>query len=107
MAAAPSCPNDPPFARALQSVCTQQWQDAPEEERYNNLGAVAVLASPDWSTPEFTTFAAVKPRPASLPYYDYQVACDSGEEWGTGGGAAGWVVQPLACAMAVRLAVYV
>jgi hypothetical protein len=33
-------------------------------ERYNNLGAVAVLTAPDWATPAMRQFAAAHPRPS-------------------------------------------
>lgn len=33
------------------------------EERYANLGAVAILSAPDYATPDIQTFDAVKPRP--------------------------------------------
>lgn len=33
------------------------------EERFNNRGAYIVLRSPDFASPEFHTFEAIKPRP--------------------------------------------
>jgi hypothetical protein len=32
-------------------------------ERFNNLGAVAVLQAPDWATPVMKQYNAVQPRP--------------------------------------------
>lgn len=52
-------------------------EDAP---RYNNLAAVAVLAAPDWATPDMRQWAAAHPRPAAEPYYSLYVP-DSDEEW--------------------------
>ena len=43
---------------------------ADDEDRYNNLGAVAVLRGPAWDDPEWLQFAAVRscpPADASMP----------------------------------------
>ncbi|KAG0473872.1 hypothetical protein HPP92_015729 [Vanilla planifolia] len=50
------------------------------EDRYNNRGAYIVLHPPDFATPEFHVFEAIKPRPQVNPYYDFEVAIDSDEE---------------------------
>ncbi|XP_020599921.1 serine/threonine-protein phosphatase 7 isoform X2 [Phalaenopsis equestris] len=48
--------------------------------RYKNRGAYIVLQPPDFATPEFHTFEAVKPRPEVNPYYDFKEVIDSDEE---------------------------
>ena len=48
-------------------------QDEAAELRYNNLGAVAVLSSPNWSVPHFLQYEADLPRPAAKPYYDIDI----------------------------------
>lgn len=48
--------------------------------RYNNRGAYIVLQPPDFATPEFHTFEAVKPRPEVSAYYDFKEVIDSDEE---------------------------
>lgn len=50
------------------------------EERYNNRGAYIVLSPPDFATPVFHSFGAVKPRPAAHPFYDFEQVIDSDEE---------------------------
>ncbi|WVZ92221.1 hypothetical protein U9M48_038304 [Paspalum notatum var. saurae] len=50
------------------------------EERYNNCGAYIVLNPPDYATPVFHSFEAVKPRPAAHPFYDFEEVIDSDEE---------------------------
>jgi len=40
------------------------------KDRFNNLGAVAVLSHPDWSAPRMKQYEAVKPRPQAEPMYD-------------------------------------
>ncbi|THU57427.1 hypothetical protein C4D60_Mb03t03420 [Musa balbisiana] len=50
------------------------------KERYNNRGAYIVLQPPDFSTPFFHTFEAIKPRPQVSAYYDYEEVIDSDEE---------------------------
>ncbi|XP_031473742.1 serine/threonine-protein phosphatase 7 [Nymphaea colorata] len=50
------------------------------EERYNNMGAYIVLGPPDFSTPIFYSFDAVRPRPKVNAYYDYEDVIDSDEE---------------------------
>ncbi|XP_077210842.1 serine/threonine phosphatase 7 isoform X2 [Tasmannia lanceolata] len=50
------------------------------EERYNNRGAYIVLEPPDFSTPIFHSFEAIKPRPKVNSYYDYEHVIDSDEE---------------------------
>lgn len=50
------------------------------EDRYNNQGAYIVLSPPDYSTPIFHSFDAVKPRPKVNPYYDFEEVIDSDEE---------------------------
>ncbi|TVU05168.1 hypothetical protein EJB05_48321 [Eragrostis curvula] len=50
------------------------------EDRYNNCGAYIVLNPPDFATPIFRSFEAVKPRPAAHPFYDFEEVIDSDEE---------------------------
>jgi serine/threonine-protein phosphatase 5 len=50
------------------------------EERYNNCGAYIVLDPPDFATPVFHSFEAVKPRPPAHPFYDFEEVIDSDEE---------------------------
>ncbi|KAJ3677677.1 hypothetical protein LUZ60_003401 [Juncus effusus] len=50
------------------------------EERYNNHGAYIVLNPPDYVTPVFRSFEAVRPRPKANPYYDFEDVLDSDEE---------------------------
>ncbi|CAM0147086.1 unnamed protein product [Urochloa decumbens] len=50
------------------------------EERYNNYGAYIVLNPPDYATPVFHSFEAVKPRPPAHPFYDFEEVIDSDEE---------------------------
>uniref|UniRef100_A0A6V7QXR3 Serine/threonine-protein phosphatase n=1 Tax=Ananas comosus var. bracteatus TaxID=296719 RepID=A0A6V7QXR3_ANACO len=50
------------------------------EERYNNRGAYIVLHFPDFTTPEFHSFEAVKPRPKVGAYYNFEEVIDSDEE---------------------------
>ncbi|CAD6246003.1 unnamed protein product [Miscanthus lutarioriparius] len=50
------------------------------EERHNNRGAYIVLNPPDFATPVFHSFEAVKPRPAAHPFYDFEEVIDSDEE---------------------------
>ncbi|CAO2195400.1 unnamed protein product [Urochloa humidicola] len=50
------------------------------EERYNNLGAYIVLNAPDFTTPVFCCFEAVKPRPEAPAYYDFKEVMDSDKE---------------------------
>ncbi|KAG1358986.1 Serine/threonine-protein phosphatase 7 [Cocos nucifera] len=50
------------------------------EERFNNRGAYIVLHSPDFTSPEFHTFEAIKPRPQANAYYDFEEVIDSDEE---------------------------
>ncbi len=40
------------------------------QERYQNLGAVAVLKGPEWDDPEFVQFEAVHPRPDVAATYE-------------------------------------
>ena len=55
-----------------------QWQEltramhvqAEGQERYQNLGAVAVLKGPQWDDPEFVQFEAVHPRPDVAATYE-------------------------------------
>ena len=54
------------------------------EDRYNNSGAYIVLSPPDFATPDFHTFQAVKPRPKAHPYYDFEDVIDSDEELNLG-----------------------
>jgi serine/threonine-protein phosphatase 5 len=54
------------------------------EDRYNNCGAYIVLNPPDFSTPVFHSFEAVKPRPKANPYYDFEDVIDSDEELNLG-----------------------
>ena len=39
-------------------------------ERYQNLGAVAVLKGPEWDDPDFVQFDAVHPRPDVAATYE-------------------------------------
>ena len=39
-------------------------------ERYQNLGAVAVLRGPGWDDPDFVQFDAVHPRPDVAATYE-------------------------------------
>ncbi|WOL19507.1 hypothetical protein Cni_G28305 [Canna indica] len=50
------------------------------KERYNNRGAYIVLQPPDFATPTFHTFDAIKPRPQVKAYYDFEEVIDSDEE---------------------------
>jgi len=50
------------------------------EERYNNCGAYIVLNPPDFASPVFHSFEAVKPRPPAHPFYDFEEVIDSDEE---------------------------
>ncbi|KAF3331249.1 serine/threonine-protein phosphatase 7 [Carex littledalei] len=50
------------------------------EERHNNQGAYIVLNPPDYSTPVFRSFEAVRPRPKVNAYYDFEEVIDSDEE---------------------------
>ncbi|KAK3122136.1 hypothetical protein QOZ80_8BG0665560 [Eleusine coracana subsp. coracana] len=50
------------------------------EDRYNNCGAYIVLNPPDFTTPIFRSFEAVKPRPVAHPFYDFEEVIDSDEE---------------------------
>ncbi|XP_008799140.1 serine/threonine-protein phosphatase 7 [Phoenix dactylifera] len=50
------------------------------EERFNNRGAYIVLQAPDFTSPEFHTFEAIKPRPQANAYYDFEEVIDSDEE---------------------------
>ena len=61
-----------------------QFQET--EIRSNNLGAVAVLSGPNWTTPRFVTYQAMLPRPAAQPYYeiDRPGSDDEGPEVGGG-----------------------
>lgn len=52
------------------------------DERYNNRAAYIVLHPPDFSTPNFRSFEAIKPRPKAKPYYDFEEVIDSDEELG-------------------------
>ncbi|XP_062191931.1 serine/threonine-protein phosphatase 7-like isoform X2 [Phragmites australis] len=54
------------------------------EDRYNNCGSYIVLNPPDFATPVFHSFEAVKPRPAAHPYYDFEEVIDSDEELNLG-----------------------
>ncbi len=58
---------------------------ADDGDRYNNLGAVAVLRGPAWDTPEWVQFAAVLPRPPASAYYAFGDVPDSDEELEVGG----------------------
>lgn len=49
-------------------------------ERYGNRAAYIVLHPPDFATPEFRTFEAVKPRPQVNAYYNFKEVIDSDEE---------------------------
>lgn len=49
-------------------------------DRYNNRAAYIVLHAPDFSTPKFHTFEAIKPRPKANSYYDFDEVLDSDEE---------------------------
>eukprot|EP00899_Mesostigma_viride_P022497 jgi/Mesvir1/3431/Mv11929-RA.1 len=49
-------------------------------ERGNNRAAFLVLRAPDYCTPHFTQFEAVKPRPNVRPYYDFAHSVDSDDE---------------------------
>ncbi|ERN11532.1 hypothetical protein AMTRI_Chr03g44010 [Amborella trichopoda] len=50
------------------------------DERYNNMGAYIVLEPPDFASPVFHSFEAVKPRPKVNAYYDYVEVVDSDED---------------------------
>uniref|UniRef100_A0ACD6AI44 Uncharacterized protein n=1 Tax=Avena sativa TaxID=4498 RepID=A0ACD6AI44_AVESA len=54
------------------------------EDRYNNSGAYLVLSPPDFATPDFHSFQAVKPRPKANPFYDFEEVIDSDEELNLG-----------------------
>ena len=43
---------------------------ADDQERYENLGAVAVLHGPSWDEPAFKQFQAVHPRPQCQATYE-------------------------------------
>ena len=43
---------------------------AEDQERYQNLGAVAVLSGPGWDDPDFVQFEAVLPRPDVAATYE-------------------------------------
>ncbi len=47
-------------------MCAQ----ADGQERYHNLGAVAVLRGPSWDTPSFVQYEAVHPRPQVEATYE-------------------------------------
>ena len=40
------------------------------QDRYQNLGAVAVLRGPGWDDPDFVQFGAVHPRPDVAATYE-------------------------------------
>ena len=40
------------------------------QDRYQNLGAVAVLRGPEWDDPDFVQFEAVHPRPDVAATYE-------------------------------------
>lgn len=52
------------------------------EERYHNLGAVAVLRGPTWDEPGFVQYGAVLPRPEVqatyevLIFYQFMHSCN-------------------------------
>ncbi|CAL8460824.1 g355 [Coccomyxa elongata] len=50
------------------------------QERYHNLGAVAVLRGPSWDTPSFVQYEAVHPRPQVEATYEYNDVPGSDEE---------------------------
>ena len=43
------------------------------QERYQNLGAVAVLKGPEWDDPEIVQFEAVHPRPEVTATYEVRL----------------------------------
>ena len=43
---------------------------ADDQDRYENLGAVAVLHGPSWDEPAFKQFRAVHPRPQCQATYE-------------------------------------
>lgn len=47
---------------------------ADDQERYQNLGAVAVLHGPSWDEPAFKQFKAVHPRPQCQATYEVSSA---------------------------------
>ena len=62
---------------------------APGDDPYVNLGAVAVLTSPTFCDPNFVQYAAA-PRPASArPFYALCDVCDSDEDVPVGFGENG------------------
>ncbi|CAA6670208.1 unnamed protein product [Spirodela intermedia] len=50
------------------------------EERHNNRGAYIVLHPPDYASPVFHSFEAVRPRPRVGAYYNFEEVIDSDEE---------------------------
>ncbi|KAK9909268.1 hypothetical protein WJX75_009817 [Coccomyxa subellipsoidea] len=50
------------------------------QERYRNLGAVAVLTGPSWDSPSFLQYEAVHPRPVVDATYEYNDVPGSDEE---------------------------
>jgi hypothetical protein len=54
---------------------------APDEERHNNLAAVAVLRGPGWNDPDMVQYGAVHPRPPATPYYDIGLPGSGGWVW--------------------------
>ncbi|EIE25508.1 Metallo-dependent phosphatase [Coccomyxa subellipsoidea C-169] len=50
------------------------------QERYHNLGAVAVLTGPTWDSPSFVQYEAVHPRPVVDATYEYNDVPGSDEE---------------------------
>ncbi|KAK9867191.1 hypothetical protein WJX84_006772 [Apatococcus fuscideae] len=53
---------------------------ADDDDRYNNLAAVALLSSPCYDEPHFLQYSAVLPRPAATAFYEYQDVPGSDEE---------------------------
>lgn len=49
-------------------------------ERFNNKGAYIVLEPPDFTSPVFQSFEAVRPRPKANPFYNFEDVIDSDEE---------------------------
>jgi len=55
-----------------------QFQDGPS--RYNNRGAVVLLAGPQYCDPRFLSYEADPDRPTGIAFYDYLSYADTDEE---------------------------
>ena len=61
---------------------------APDEDRYQNLAAVAVLTGPTWTEPEMVQFSADLPRPPAAVFYDLDIPGSDAEFDIAGNGAS-------------------